>query len=134
MRRILLGLAAVCSTGCASVSTIPLSKDSFQITSNTIYGCGIDGAQRVAYKQAAAETIRRGYDSFLILDTDRDSRVDGASSFYGGASFSHQHSQGLKVKMFKEGDPTAGAAISARETLGPKWEEAIKPDTSYSCA
>mgnify|MGYP003694576267 CR=1 FL=1 len=31
--------------------------------------------------------------------------------------------RGLIVKMFKEGDPKGANAISARATLGPKWQE-----------
>jgi len=33
------------------------------------------------------------------------------------------HDQGLIVKMFKDGDPKGANAISARATLGPKWQE-----------
>ena len=133
MIRFAVGLAAIGLTACASVSTIPLSKDTFQITSNALGACGADGAQRVAFQQAAAETIRRGYDTFVIVGTDRQSQLESASIWGGSANYSHTYSKELTVKMFHDGDPSSAQAISARETLGPKWQEAIKTESSYSC-
>jgi hypothetical protein len=133
MIRILAGVSFLTLAACASVSTIPLSKDTFQITSSAPGACGADGAQKVAFQQAAAETIRRGYDSFVVVTTDRQSQLESASIWGGSANYGHSYSQGLTVKMYRDGDPLGGQAISARETLGPKWQEAIKAESSYSC-
>jgi len=119
--------------GCAQVSTIPLSKDTFQVTSNAMGACGPQGAEKVAFQQAAAETLRKGYDNFMIVNTDRQSRLETASIYSGTASYGHSFSQGMVVRMFKADDPAGAQALSARETLGPKWQEAMKPEVSYSC-
>ena len=43
------------------------------------------------------------------------------------------HDQGLIVKMFKDGDPTGANAISARDQLGPKWQEAVDENSIGTC-
>jgi hypothetical protein len=35
--------------------------------------------------------------------------------------------------MIKNGDPKGANAISARGTLGPKWQEAIKESAATTC-
>ena len=35
------------------------------------------------------------------------------------------HDQSLVVKMFKDADPYAQNAISARVTIGEKWQEVV---------
>src|SRR6185312_3798269 len=65
--------------GCASTSTIPLSQDTFQITASAAPACGTAGAQQVAFKQAAVETIRRGYDRFVIVGGQASSNVVGTT-------------------------------------------------------
>lgn len=101
-------------------------------------GCGARGAERVAFQQAAAETLRRGYDGFVITSSERQARLDSASSLLwtaasGGISYNHTFSQDMKVQMFKDGEPGSEKAISARETLGPHWQAALNPETTYEC-
>ena len=132
MRPTLLMLTMLLS-GCASVSSIPLSKDTFQVVANASSHCSADNAQKAAFQEAAVETIRKGFDSFVIIGSDRQSEVAGASVWGGNASYSHEHSQALTVKMFKDGDPGSAQAISARETLGPKWQEMLNGH-QFSCA
>src|SRR5262249_21616659 len=43
------------------------SQDTLQITSEAALACGQAGAQKVAFQRAAVETIRHGYDRFVIL-------------------------------------------------------------------
>ncbi len=70
MRSIILLLAAVALTGCARTSTstsvMPLTADTVQITVEAAPVCGQTGAQQVALKTAAIETINRSYDRFVI--------------------------------------------------------------------
>jgi hypothetical protein len=133
--RILLPIGlALLLVGCTQTSTIPVSQDTFQITSNTAPVCGPAAAQRVAVRQAAVEVIRRGYDRFLILGGQAGANVvgytpttvqhigGGAVVAYGGTPMV-AHSQGLMVKMFRDNDPAASNALSARQTLGPRWQE-----------
>jgi hypothetical protein len=37
------------------------------------------------------------------------------------------------VKMFKDGDPKGANAVSARTTLGPKWQEADQESPARTC-
>lgn len=138
MTRFILATIAVALSACASVETMPLSKDSFALTSTGMGGCGARGAERVAFQQAAAETLRRGYDGFVIMHSEREARLDSASSLLwtaasGGVSYNHTFSQGMKVQMFKDGEPGSEKAISARETLGPNWQVALNAETTYDC-
>jgi hypothetical protein len=52
----------------------------------------------------------------------------GGQPIVGGS-----HDQGLIVKMIKEGDPAGANALSAREQLGPKWQEAAQESASTTC-
>jgi hypothetical protein len=126
-------------SGCARSSTMPLAQDTFQITASAAPVCGMQGAQRVAVRQAAVETIRRGYDRFLIMGAQGGQTVVGYTPVVvqslgrGGAVASGGdpmigHDQGLVVKMFRDNDPAGANAVSARDTLGPKWPELIKSD------
>lgn len=130
-------MAPLVLAGCAGTSTIPLSQDSFQITASAAPICGALGAQQVAFKQAAAETIRRGYDRFQIMGGQASASVVGTTPIfvdrtgYGSAVVSGgqplvAHDQGLFVKMFRDGDPAGANALSARDTLGPEWQEIVK--------
>ena len=155
---VVLSTVAAIAGGCAQSSTIPLAQDTFQITASAAPVCGVAGAQNVAVKQAAAETIRRGYDRFIVqgaeyqntvrvvghtpvvaqtygtgtvsgfgnmasINTNATTTFSGGQPVYGGS-----HNQGLIVRMFREGDPMGANAVSARETLGPQWQElAAKP-------
>ena len=66
MRSVILLLAAVALIGCARTSVMPLTADTVQITVEAAPVCGQTGAQKVALKTAAIETINRGYDRFVI--------------------------------------------------------------------
>ena len=56
-----IGLAVA---GCAKSSTIPLSVDTVRIVSSAAPVCGSTGAQSVALRRAAIETINRGFENF----------------------------------------------------------------------
>ncbi|MGO4682371.1 hypothetical protein [Hyphomicrobium sp. 2TAF46] len=161
MRRIFFGLC-IALVGCAKASTIPLTKDTLQITSSAAPVCGMTGAQNVALHQAAVETIRHGYDNFLIVGSQYQNNVgvvgytpvvanttgsvtamgygNSATAFgnstttYSGGQpiIAGTHNQSFVVKMFKDGDPAGNDAISAKSTLGPKWQEAVAQD-SHTC-
>jgi hypothetical protein len=80
-----LMLLAVALTGGARSSAMPLAQDTIQITSAAALACGGEGAQKVAFQRAAVETIRRGYDRFVILgaDAQSDRHVLGYTPTYG---------------------------------------------------
>lgn len=151
MRGAITCVAVLAITGCARSTAIPVAQDTVVISSQAAPVCGSGGAQKVAFRQAAVETIRRGYDKFLIIGGQyrNDVGVVGhtpvmahtTGSVYGGnlnatttysggePIIAGSHRQGLAVKMFKDGDPAGGNALSARSELGPKWAELVKSDT-----
>jgi hypothetical protein len=130
MTRIAIGFVAIILTGCASVSTIPLSTNAFQITTKAMSGCSAEQTQKVAFKRAAAETIKKGYDRFVVTDSQFRPLVYSGYGIYGGTS--QISNQALSVTMFKDGDPEGSKAIAAREVLGAKWQDALKEET-FSC-
>ena len=134
-----------------------------QITASAAPACGAIGAQKVAFQRAAIETINRGYDKFVILGGEAQNNVGvvgytpvqahttGSATAYGYGNTATAHGQsttsytggqpiiagsrdqGLIVKMFKDGDPAGNNALSAREQLGPKWQEAVKDGAPTTC-
>lgn len=58
---------ALAVAGCARASVMPLAQDTVQISSRSAPACGGAAAQEVAFQRAAVETIRRGYDRFVIV-------------------------------------------------------------------
>ena len=155
--------AAALLCACANSAVMPLSADTFQLLSSAAPVCGPTGAQNVAVRRAAIETINRGYDKFVIMDaaSRNNVRVVGhtpvqahtvgtaTATGYGNMATVHgqatttytggypivagSHDQGLLVKMFKDGDPAGANAISARGTLGANWKEAVKESGATTC-
>ena len=141
---------------CAKSSVIPITADTFQLTTGAAPVCGQVGAQSVAAKQAAVETVRRGYDKFIVVGGgyQNDTHVVGytpvvantsstaTGSIYGnnvnvngqssttvsGGSpiVGGTHNQGLVVKTFKNGDPAGANAVDARSSLGPDWQKSVE--------
>ena len=163
VQKIWLVVAAFAIGACARSAAIPLSADTVQITTSAAPICGPTGAQTVALRRAAIETLNRGFDTFIIAGGGYQNNVrvvghtpvqahtygtatavghgnmvtaQGQSSTYysGGAPIvGGSHDQGLVVRMFKEGDPAGANAVSARGTLGPKWKEAVQENSTGTC-
>jgi hypothetical protein len=152
--------ATVCllAVGCARSSAMRVSQNEAIISTSAAPICGDEGVMKVAGKQAAIETIKAGYDRYIITgqqgqDTTRLVQMPGSYSTTGTATISGntgyyqgntvynpgptfvmgRHKQQLGVHMFKTGDPGSQNALSAKETLGPKWAEIVK-DGVMTCA
>jgi hypothetical protein len=71
--------SATCCGRLRALGVMPLAQDTVQITSHAAPVCGGAGAQKVAFQRAAVETIRHGYDRFLILggEAQTETRVLG---------------------------------------------------------
>jgi hypothetical protein len=156
MRILVVAAVALSVAGCARTSAMPLAGDTVAITTSAAPMCGAAGAQTVAARQAAVETIRRGFDSYRIVDGQYQNNIGvvghtpitahstGNAYASGGMVYGQSrttysggqpimggsHNQALIVKMFKDGDPAAANAISARATLGPKWKEAVEGNSA----
>jgi hypothetical protein len=136
---------------CANSSAIRVSQDTAIIKTSAAPVCGSVGAAKVAQKQAAIETIKAGYDRYVIVGAASANNVyatqsPGSYQTYGtvnsygnygtvnatttytpGPTIYHgTHDLSLGIKMFKDGQPGSSQALSAREMLGPKWEEIVK--------
>ena len=150
-------------TGCVRSAVTPLSANTIEITSSAAPACGRIGAQKIACQRAAIETIKRGYDKYIIAGGNYQNNVGVAgytpvvANSYGSATASSfgnttairgqstttvsggtpiiagSHDQGIVVRMFRDGDPQGANAISARDALGPTWPELIKKGLVTTC-
>lgn len=115
---------------CAQTQIQPMTRDTFKVATHAAPACGPSGARNVAFKAAAIEVIRKGGDKFAILGDQTDSGLQG--DFYSG--FQQNYSQGMVVKMIADGSAEAKTALSARETLGATWQEAVAKGTPTTCS
>ena len=137
-----LGLCTALMTGCAKTSSIQLAANVAQITVEAPPACGTPGAQKVAFEEAAATTLRLGYDSFLVAGQAEDRHSVGSQSVAAGNSDAVvkssmslkflRYGQTFQILMFRFGDDSENA-IDARRVLGPDWEEMMKPSFRRTC-
>lgn len=149
--------------GCASSSVMDLDSSTVQISTRAAEVCGPQGAQRVATRQAALETLKHGFDRYIVTaaKANSDSRFAGftplVANTYGSGSISgygnyatvngysnttftggqpiivQHHNQDLIVRMFKADDPVGANAIDARSTLGPDWQKQLAKGPGVTC-
>jgi hypothetical protein len=105
---------------------------------------------RVASKSAAIETLRAGYDRYIITGGQAQNNVSvsqmpghlqtsGTATYGGYGSYratttyvpgptivSGSHDRSLGVVMFRHREPGAENAIDARQALGPEWQELVR--------
>lgn len=142
---------ALLLSSCVQSSTMRVSKNQMIIQTSAEPMCGSVGAAKAAQKQAAVETIKAGYDRYIITSAAAANNVTatqmpgqyntyGTINSYGGYGtvnatttytpgpiiYGGSHDQSIGVVMFKEGEPGSNQAISAREVLGPKWAVIVK--------
>jgi len=151
-RFLVSAMAAAALAGCAGAHATRTSANTAIIDAGAAPACGAQGAARVASKAAAVETIRAGYDRYIITGAssqDNTRVVQGPGTYstsgtvtnYGGGYGSFQgtttytpgptivsghHDRSLGVVMFRKGDPGFERAIDARQELGPEWEDVVK--------
>lgn len=143
--------ASLALAGCTNSSAVRTSQNTAIIQTSAEPMCGSTGAARVAAKQAAIETIKAGYDRYIITGAASDSSVGvtqlpgqyhtygtanvyenygtfNATSVYqpGPTIVTGSYDQSFAIRMFKDGEAGASQAISAREALGPEWEKIVK--------
>ena len=154
--RILVGLLLLLLAACAQSSVTPISKTEFILNTSAAPACGSAGASKVAGKMAAVETLRAGYDGFIILGarsannvgvatlpptgayttgsaTSFGNTVSGtATTTYtgGGPIVFGTHDQGLAVRMFMRGESGFANAVDARRFLGPDWAKLVQNGVS----
>lgn len=108
----------------------------------------------MAEKQAAVETLRAGFDRYIIVGAASANNVQtlqmpgqyNTTGTYGRGGFNAtttyspgpmmmagSHDQSFGIRMFKDGDPSASQALPARATLGDKWQEIVKSGAVRTC-
>ena len=75
MRLALLSIFALTLSACASSSVMQFNADTVQITTSAAPACGAAGAEKVAYQRAAIETIKHGFDRFIITGAGAQNNV-----------------------------------------------------------
>jgi hypothetical protein len=145
--KILSLASALLLTGCASASVMDLDANTVQVSAGAAPACGAIGAQKYAVKTAAYQTLRRGYDKYVIVGAQGTSeqRFGGYTPMYantygnstvitGGAPIvMTEHGQNLVVHMFHVGDPGADNAVDAKTSLGPDWQKILTKGPGNTC-
>ena len=145
--RVLLLLLPVVLTGCARTSTAPVGEDTIEVTVHVGTICDGSDAERLARRHAAVETIRRGFDDYIVIGsvggdhaaeeapaTARTTLSEGS----GRTLFSEDapllaHHRMLTVRMFRAGEGDSAATVSARAVLGDDWEAVAAKGAPHTC-
>ncbi|WP_143535689.1 hypothetical protein [Roseisalinus antarcticus] len=139
--QLLLCGAALALAACVDSTTTRLSQNRVQIDVSAAPVCRGADARRFANHQAALETLRLGYDRYIVLgfQSQDNTRVVGANfnpNGFGGVTatpiIGGSEDASIIVEMYQEGRPGSGNALSAREALGPNWQQIVSeglPDT-----
>ncbi|WP_094538917.1 hypothetical protein [Brucella grignonensis] len=146
---------AVALAACTSSSAVRTSANTAIIQTSAAPVCGSTGAAKVAQMQAAIETIKAGYDRYIIVDARSANNVQmaqtpgsyktsgyinnghysGTTTYQPGIPVIYgRHEQAFAIYMFRDGEAGAQRAIPARQTLGPKWQEMVKSGKINTCA
>lgn len=144
--------ATLILTSCAQTTVTPVAKNQIIISTSAEAACGSTGSAKVASRMAAVETIRRGYQRYIITGASSANNVSvfqtgptysstsgtaysvgnttygNASTYYGGQQtiMAGSHDTSLGVVMFNPGEPGFDRAIDAKTELGPNWHKIVK--------
>ena len=143
---LLVGLPGVMA-GCARTNTATLDGDTIEVTVRVGTVCDAADAERLARRQAAVETLRRGFEDYVVVDSFggdhvADEAPDTArTTLYGTgtrALFSQDapllaHHRVLTVRMFPAGQGDSAASVSARALLGDDWEALVAKGAPATC-
>ena len=148
---IVLG-AFVALSACAATSVTPVARNQIIISTSAAPACGRSGATKVAARMAAVETLRRGFQRYIIagVNAQNNTRVvttgptyastTATAQVYGGSAYGQStthfggqqtfvfgaHDADLGVVMFNSGDPGYKNAVDAKTELGADWEKLVK--------
>lgn len=121
-------------SGCAETSIQPLTQSSFKVSTEAEDLCGAKGTREIAFREAAIEVIRRGADRFIVVsDQSRSAITGGVFDSYGGFDTIGTNTQDMTIQVVQKGDPRFNDALSARQTLGPDWQQIVAKGPSDTC-
>lgn len=148
-------LATAVLAACTSSNTVRTSMNTAIVQTSAAPVCGGAGAAKVAQQQAAIETIKAGFDRYIIVDAASANNVrvaqgpgtfkttgtlsggvyHGTTTYQPGMPMIYgRHEQAFAIRMFRNGEPGASQAIPARDVLGPKWRQKVKAGSVNTCA
>jgi hypothetical protein len=135
MKKTILSLATIIAlSACATTDVQPLTASSFMISTTAAPACGPSGARKVANQAAAIEVIRRGGDRFVFVSQNSDSSISGVTfNPYAGVQLQRSNSQGLVVQMVSKGQQGYSNSLSAKEILGPDWQNIVEKGVPATC-
>lgn len=135
MNKTILSLVAcIALSGCATTDVQPLTASSFMISTTAAPACGASGARKVANQAAAIEVIRRGGDRFVFVSQNSDSSISGVTfNPYAGVQLQRSSNQGLVVQMVSKGQQGYSNSLSAKEILGPDWQNIVEKGVPATC-
>jgi hypothetical protein len=125
-------LAVSLCAGCAEQSAMRLANDTVRVNVSTAPIYGALEPERRAMVLAAQETLKSGYDRFIVIDgasSFRQNRLGQSPGFASGSLTNGFTATGpsdvsmprfqtaVTIKMFKNGDPAGQNAISAAEIV-----------------
>jgi hypothetical protein len=125
-------LAGLLFVGCAEQSAMRLANDTVRINVSTAPIYGTLEPERRAMLLAAQETVKSGYDRFIIVDGTSGFRSNTLGEIPAHAQGSltegftargpqtirmNRYETAIMVKMFKADDPAAVNAVDAHQVL-----------------
>lgn len=134
MRNLALVGALLLGAGCVETSVQPLTQSSFKISTEAEDMCGAKGTRQIAFREAAIEVIKRGADRFIVVgDQSKSAITGGMFTTYGGFQTYGTNTQDMVIQIVQKGDARYNDALSARQTLGPDWQEIVAKGSADSC-
>ena len=158
MKILRIFLIPIALSACQQTTAIPLAQNIVQINVSAAPICGGGNAQKAAFNHAAVQTLRSGFDKFIIGGSQYQNNVrvsQGQPTSYtttgtgtitptfGGYNVAGQsttvangatpiisgtHDHSVIVKMFKADDPQSQNALDAKTVLGSEWQSIIAKD------
>jgi hypothetical protein len=151
LRTVLLSMITLIAVGCARTSVMQVSRNEVVLTTSAAPICGATGSQEVAQAMAAIETVRRGFERYLIAGAGSQNNVKvmqtgptyantygsatvtgntvqgSATTYYGGQqTFVYgTHDTAMRVVMLNRGDAGYDQGVDAKMILGPDWQEKV---------
>ncbi|MFN9356908.1 MAG: hypothetical protein ACK6A4_08865 [Alphaproteobacteria bacterium] len=137
--------AAVVLSACVRTSVMQVSQNQVVITAEAAPACGKGGSQQAAQEAAAIETIKRGYQRFIILEVGSENNVrvvrtppttattttgpggTATTTFTGGSTIATgTHDTSIRIVMLNPCDQGFYKVLDARQVLGPDWEKKVQ--------
>ena len=109
--------------------------------------CSREDANRLALRQAAVETIKAGFENFIVINTGGGDYISGytpvtahttlygnsATTTVSGGAPHVAHRRVLAIQMFHAGGSGSEAALSAHAVLGSDWQTIVTKGAPNTC-